>query len=566
MAVGIGLALLIGCGCRAQSVTITGFGSWDVRAVSSDGATTAGRGTGNVTFRWTRTGGLASLGDLSGGDTNSIAYAVSADGAVVVGVGNSSAGTEAFRWTAGGGLAGLGFTANPADSPESRAFGVSADGAIVVGSVRVKLDTTHYEAFRWTAAGGMTTIGRLPGDFDSQANAISADGSVIVGYSSGATSTPGGSRSTAFRWTAGGGLQALGDLPGGAEGSSALAVSADGNTVVGLGTSASGVEAFRWTASEGMVGLGDLAGGQFSSVAYGVSGDGSVIVGNSSVATGETAFIWTRATGMMSLKSFLVARNADVSNWEFSQAHGISADGSIAGNGYFQGSYTGFVITGLFSTPTSSAPQITSQPVDATAAESGSASFTVTATGNPAPTYQWYRNGTAMVGETNSTLTLSNLRASDSGAKFHVVASNVAGNVTSNQVTLVVNPTPIAPQISSQPQNQTVVVGASAVFSVTAEGRPEPTYQWLKDGNAIAGATSANLSIASARTTDAGGYSVRVANSAGSTVSVTATLTVNAPTPPPSTGGGGGGGGAPSYWFFGALIVAALAGRRSRRS
>lgn len=562
MAVGLGLALVVGCDCRAQSVTITQVGSLgDARAVSSDGATVAGRGTGNEAFRWTRAGGLASLGDLRG-SANSRAEAVSADGSVVVGTGDLSVRPEAFRWTASGGLLGLGFSANPADSPESRAYGVSADGAIVVGSVRVKLDTTHYEAFRWTATGGMTTIGMLPGDFESQANAISADGSVIVGYSSGT------SHGTAFRWTAGGGMQGLGDLPGGAEGSSALAVSADGNTVVGSGTSASGTEAFRWTAGEGMVGLGELAGGYFYSAAFGVSRDGSVIVGNSNAAAGDTAFIWTRTTGMVSLKSYLAARNVDVSNWEFTHAHGISADGSsIAGNGYFQGSYTLFVITGLSSSPTSSPPQITAQPVDANAPESGSASFAVTATGNPTPTYQWYRNGAAMAGETNSTLTLSNVVAADSGAKFHVVVSNVAGSVTSNQVTLVVSLAPIAPQISSQPQNQIVVVGASAVFSVTATGRPEPTYQWIKDGNAIAGATSASLSIPSARTADAGGYSVRVTNSAGSTVSVTATLTVNAPTPPASTGGssGGGGGGAPSYWFFGALIATALAGWRSRR-
>ena len=66
----------------------------------------------------------------------------------------------------------------------------------------------------------------------------------------------------------------LGDLPGGVFESFGFAVSADGSTIVGRGSSNSGTEAFRWT-SAGMVGLGDLQGGTFHSQAKGVSGDGS---------------------------------------------------------------------------------------------------------------------------------------------------------------------------------------------------------------------------------------------------------------------------------------------------
>ncbi len=68
-------------------------------------------------------------------------------------------------------------------------------------------------------------------------------------------------------------------MPGGTFSSSASAISADGSTVVGSGTSASGSEAFMWTKSGGMVGLGDLPGGEFKSGATDVSADGSVIVG-----------------------------------------------------------------------------------------------------------------------------------------------------------------------------------------------------------------------------------------------------------------------------------------------
>ncbi len=93
----------------------------------------------------------------------------------------------------------------------------------------------------------------------------------------------------------------LGDLPGGEVSSVARAVSADGSTVVGRGTSASGEEAFRWTLSGGMVGLGDLPGGGFLSNARSVSADGSAVVGSGTSASGLEAFRWTLSGGMVGL-------------------------------------------------------------------------------------------------------------------------------------------------------------------------------------------------------------------------------------------------------------------------
>ena len=61
-------------------------------------------------------------------------------------------------------------------------------------------------------------------------------------------------------------------------------VTADGSVVVGVGriiASGGPSEAFRWTSGGGMVGLGDLPGGNYQSGASGVSADGSVVVGGS---------------------------------------------------------------------------------------------------------------------------------------------------------------------------------------------------------------------------------------------------------------------------------------------
>jgi hypothetical protein len=114
----------------------------------------------------------------------------------------------------------------------------------------------------------------------------------------------------------------------------------------------------------------------------------------------------------------------------------------------------------------------------------------------------------------------------------------------------------LAPSIQTQPQSQTVTAGKTAQFSVTASGRPSPTYSWSFNGTVISGATSATYSIGSVQSSNAGAYTVTVSNSLGSVTSNPATLTVNAAT---SSAGGSGGGGAPSIWFVLAVAVAAIA-------
>jgi sugar lactone lactonase YvrE len=150
------------------------------------------------------------------------------------------------------------------------------------------------------------------------------------------------------------------------------------------------------------------------------------------------------------------------------------------------------------------------------------------------------------------------------------LAVDSTGNVyvadTDNQ-TIRVRTVATLPQITTQPQSQTVTAGATVTFTVAATGVPAPTYQWYLNGTAITGATSSSFTLYSVQTTSAGSYSVTVTNSAGSVTSNTATLTVNAATPPPATGGGGGGGGggAPSVWFFGALSLLVAVRRAFRR-
>jgi pectate disaccharide-lyase len=91
---------------------------------------------------------------------------------------------------------------------------------------------------------------------------------------------------------------------------------------------------------------------------------------------------------------------------------------------------------------------------------------------------------------------------------------------------------PVAPVINPQPQSQTLLQGQTANFSVGASGTLPLSYQWLFNTNIPVGANAAALTLSNVQSSDAGGYSVVVANSAGTATSVVAQLTVTIPAPP----------------------------------
>lgn len=116
---------------------------------------------------------------------------------------------------------------------------------------------------------------------------------------------------------------------------------------------------------------------------------------------------------------------------------------------HFQGGYPGaspvdttnyFTISSVVS---GSPPIITNQPVSVTNVAGGNASFTVLAGGVPSPAYQWKFNGsTVLPNATNSSLMLTNIRASQTGT-YSVTITNAGGATNSLLATLVVtNPLP----------------------------------------------------------------------------------------------------------------------------
>ena len=85
------------------------------------------------------------------------------------------------------------------------------------------------------------------------------------------------------------------------------------------------------------------------------------------------------------------------------------------------------------------APAVKTNPASQQAAVGGPVTFAVEATGLPAPTVQWFRNGQAIAGATAPAYTIASVTLQDSGAEFSVVATNVAGSITTNTAILTVS-------------------------------------------------------------------------------------------------------------------------------
>ena len=132
-------------------------------------------------------------------------------------------------------------------------------------------------------------------------------------------------------------------------------------------------------------------------------------------------------------------------------------------------------------------PVIAVQPSSKTASVGESVTFSVSASGNPAPAYQWQRNGTPISGATSASYVLPNVALSDNGAVFKVVVSNTAGSVTSNDATLtVLNNQPPTATITVPAVGKTYTAGDVITFSGTGtdpeDGTlPASAFTWKVD-------------------------------------------------------------------------------------
>jgi kumamolisin len=165
-------------------------------------------------------------------------------------------------------------------------------------------------------------------------------------------------------------------------------------------------------------------------------------------------------------------------------------------------------------------PAIATQPVSQVVTVGQPATFSVIASGSGPFTYQWQKNASNINGATGSSYTIASVAATDAG-NYSVAATNTFGQATSGTATLI--------PAASQPVAQNAAVGQSITFSISVTGSGGPfTYQWLKNGIIISGATNSSYTIGSVASTDAGNYSVMVNDTYGVATTLPFGLTVSA--------------------------------------
>lgn len=172
-------------------------------------------------------------------------------------------------------------------------------------------------------------------------------------------------------------------------------------------------------------------------------------------------------------------------------------------------------------------PAITVEPQDQTVNQGGSTSFTVTATGDEPLAYQWFFEGAAIPGATDSSYARQDALPDHAGT-YAAVVTNVAGSVTSVVATLTVN---VPPNVLAHPQDMQVKWSSNVTFTVTAMGTAPLAYQWHFNDTNLPGATTSSFTRSNVQEADAGQYTVLVTNVAGSALSDPATLSVIQPLP-----------------------------------
>ena len=227
--------------------------------------------------------------------------------------------------------------------------------------------------------------------------------------------------------------------------------------------------------------------------------------------------------------------------WRKNDVPIIGATGStlvLAGLASDSGSYTvtvsnsaGVVTSGSatvrYTTSSVAGPAIVQQPAGKSLAPGETTVLTVSATGTGTLTYQWFKDGVALGGQTAAELALRDVTPAMAGG-YQVRISAGADSVASAVVQVTVSNRVSAPVLSSQPAPVAALVGENVVFSVIATGNPALAYQWRKNGVAVAGATNSALTLTAVQAGDVGAYDVVVSNALGTASSSLASLSVSA--------------------------------------
>jgi hypothetical protein len=133
------------------------------------------------------------------------------------------------------------------------------------------------------------------------------------------------------------------------------------------------------------------------------------------------------------------------------------------------------------------APTITAQPLNVAVKVTSNATFTISATGIPAPGYQWRFNGTNLSGATGSTYTETNAQYADAG-NYSVLVTNIAGSIASSNALLSI--------LTAAPAEfETVAFLPNASLQLRLFGDPGATYYVQASTNLVDWMPLTNITI-----------------------------------------------------------------------
>jgi len=112
------------------------------------------------------------------------------------------------------------------------------------------------------------------------------------------------------------------------------------------------------------------------------------------------------------------------------------------------------------------------------------------------------------------------------GLTAKYVQTSPADRTTTETLVITVRSTATAPTIITQPRAKEIHPGESVLFTVAATGTEPISYQWFRENISIPGMTSPTMLLTNVQLSAAGNYTVKVQNSATTTTSLPAQLSV----------------------------------------
>ncbi len=222
-------------------------------------------------------------------------------------------------------------------------------------------------------------------------------------------------------------------------------------------------------------------------------------------------------------KTVVVTILSGQSSYPSSTRNGVSTSswGAWSGSFSFAG---GGILSGAVAASARPALAPGFTPYAGAVAAGGRLVLPLSVSGGGSYTYQWFLNGVAISGATANPYIIESVRAASAGL-YTVDVTNALGTtrLTAGSVTIT---SVGAPVIALQPFGKVVSPGGVFTLAVNASGAGN-AYQWFRNGVALAGENGPILLRQNVTASDAGEYTVRVTNSAGSVTSSGGTITLS---------------------------------------